>query len=167
MFYICEFEFFDDGEGSVAALCLNEWGGATSGDDLGGAGESAAEWLAGMVDDCLMNERELPPVILGHAPQHGGKVIALAVSRELSDIPAMTAADAARALGVSAARVTQLARAGLLDSWKEGSRRMVSKASVEARLEDAPKAGRPKVGGVTCHPQRVGMPQAISDALSS
>ena len=71
-------------------------------------------------------------------------VVALAVSRELSNIPAMTAADAARELGVSTARVTQLANAELLDSWKEGSRRMVSKASVKARLEDAPKAGRPK-----------------------
>lgn len=148
MFYICEFEFYDDGEGSVAALCLNDWGGATFGDDLDDAGESAADWLACMVDDCLMNGRELPPVKLGHEPRHGGKVIALAVSRELSDIPAITAADAARELGVSTARVTQLANAGLLDSWKEGSRRMVSKASVEARLEDAPKAGRPKASMV-------------------
>ena len=148
MFYICEFEFYDDGEGSVAALCLNDWGGATFGDDLDDAGESAADWLAYMVDDCLMNGRELPPAKLGHEPRHGGKFIALAVSRELSDIPAMTAADAARELGVSTARVTQLANAGLLDSWKEGSRRMVSKASVEARLEDAPKAGRPKASMV-------------------
>lgn len=148
MFYICEFEFYDDGEGSVAALCLNDWGGATFGDDLDDAGESAADWLACMVDDCLMNGRELPPAKLGHEPRHGGKVIALAVSRELSDIPAMTAADAARELGVSTARVTQLANAGLLDSWKEGSRRMVSRASVEARLEDAPKAGRPKASMV-------------------
>lgn len=144
MFYICEFEFYNDGEGSVAALCLNGWGGATFGDDLEDAGESAADWLTCMVDDCLMNGHELPPVELGHEPQHGGMVIALAVSRELSNIPAMTAADAARGLGVSTARITQLANAGLLDSWKEGSRRMVSKASVEARLEDAPKAGRPK-----------------------
>ena len=43
MFYICEFEFYDDGEGSVAALCLNDWGGATFGDDLEDAGESAAD----------------------------------------------------------------------------------------------------------------------------
>ena len=144
MFYICEFEFYDDGEGSDAALCLNGWGGATFGDNLEDAGEGAADWLTCMVDDCLMNGRELPPVELDHEPQHGGMVIALAVSRELSTIPAMTAADAARELSVSTARVTQLANAGLLDSWKEGSRRMVSKASVEARLEDAPKARRPK-----------------------
>ena len=137
MFYVCEFEFFDDGEGAIAALCLNGWEGATFGDDLCDAGESAADWLACMVDDCLMNGRDLPPMVFGHEPTHGGRVIAVAVSRELSDIAAMTAADAARALGVSDARVMQLVEAGLLDSWKDGGIRMVSKASVEARLECA------------------------------
>lgn len=66
------------------------------------------------------------------------------MSRSLGDIPAMTAADAARELGVSSARVAQLVKAGLLDSWKDGSRRMVSRDSVEARKVEVPKAGRPK-----------------------
>lgn len=143
MFYVCEFEFVESPHG-VTALCLNEWHGATSGEDFADAGECAADWLACMVDDCLMNDRPLPPIELGHEPMEGGKVIALAVSRELSDIPAMTAAEAARRLGVSSARVAQLINSGLLDSWKDGTRRMVSEASVQARLEDSPKAGRPK-----------------------
>ena len=66
-----------------------------------------------------MNRRELPPVELGHEPQRGGMVVALAMPRELSNIPAMTAADAARELGVSTARVTRLANAGLLDSGRK------------------------------------------------
>ena len=82
MFYTCEFEFYNDDEGSVVALCLNGWDGATFGDDLEDAGESAADWLTCMVDDCLINGRELPPVELGHEPQHGGMVIALAMPRE-------------------------------------------------------------------------------------
>ena len=122
MVYVCEFEFFDDGEGSIAAFCLNDWGGATFGDDLEDAVESAADWLAGMVDDCLANGRELPPATFGAEP----------------------AADAARALGVSTARISQLVSAGLLDSWRDGTRRMVSRASVEARLEDPPRPGRPR-----------------------
>lgn len=68
----------------------------------------------------------------------------MAVSRELGDIPAVTAADAARMLGVSSARVSQLIGAGLLDSWRDGTKRMVSRASIEARLADSPKAGRPR-----------------------
>lgn len=137
MFYVCEFELFDDGEGSVAAVPLNGWDGATFGDDFEDAGESAADWLRCMVDDALMNGRELPPIAFGHEPRHGGKVLAIAVMRDLSDIPAMTAADAARALGVSRARVTQLCNAGLLESWQDGTKRMVSRASVDARLEYA------------------------------
>lgn len=56
----------------------------------------------------------------------------------------MTAAEAARALGVSSARVAQLINSGLLDSWKDGTKRMVSKASVDARIEYAPRSGRPR-----------------------
>lgn len=80
----------------------------------------------------------------GHEPRHDGKIIAVAVNRELGDIPAVTAVDAARMLGVSSARVSQLLNAGLLDSWKDGTKHMMSKASIEARLADAPRVGRPK-----------------------
>ncbi len=144
MFYVCEFEFVDDSESSIAAFPLNGWDGATFGDNMADAGESAADWLSCMVDDALMKGEDLPPISFGNKPLHGGQVVAIAVSRELHDIPAMTAADAARELGVSSARVSQLVQAGLLESWKEGSRRMISRASVEARKAEAPKAGRPK-----------------------
>lgn len=144
MLCICEFEFYDDGEGTVAAVPLNGWEGGTFGDDLDDAVESAADWLMCMVDDALMGGKGLPPASYGHEAVRGGKVIALAVSRELGDIPAMTAADAARELGVSSARVSQLISAGLLDSWKDGAKRMVSRDSVEARKAEAPRRGRPK-----------------------
>ena len=91
-----------------------------------------------------MSGKELPEISFGHKPKHGGKIIAIAVSREIEDIPAITAAEAARELGISTARVAQLINAGLLDSWKDGTKRMVSKESVNARKEDNPKAGRPK-----------------------
>lgn len=119
-------------------------GGGTLGSDLNDAVESAADYLACMVDNHLIGGIELPASDFGHEPRHGGKIIAVAVSRELAGIPAVTAADAARMLGVSSARVSQLINAGLLDSWKDGTERMVSKASIEARLADTPKAGCPK-----------------------
>ena len=56
----------------------------------------------------------------------------------------MTAHDAAGLLGVSMARVTQLCKAGRLDSWKVGRTRMVSLESIEARLAEERRAGRPK-----------------------
>lgn len=143
MVYACEFEFYPS-NGCVSAVPCGGWGEGTFGDDLADAVESVADWLAEVVDDHLMGRCGLPPTEFGHEPEHGGRVIAVAVSRELGDIPAMTAADASRALGVSTARVSQLIRAGSLDSWKDGTRRMVSRASVEARLDCLPKPGRPK-----------------------
>ena len=142
MVYVCEFEFFDSG-GCVDAVPLTFDGEGTFGDDLEDAVESAADWLSGVVDDHLMSGEDMPPMSFGHVPEHGGRVIAVAVSRELGDIPAMTAADAARELGVSTARVAQLVGAGLLDSWRDGTKRMVSRASVEARKEYGPRPGRP------------------------
>ena len=154
MVYVWEFEFFDS-DGVVDAVpCGSLGGGGTFGSDLNDAVESAADFLACMVDDHLMGGVDLPAPDFGHEPQHGGKIIAVAVSRELGDIPAVTAADAARMLGVSSARVSQLINAGLLDSWKDGTKRMVSKASIEARLADAPKAAL-GVDGEAAPPARV------------
>lgn len=144
MVYVWEFEFVESG-GFVDAFPFPPLEGATFGGDLNDAVESAADWLKEFVNDALMNGKALPETRVGHTPVHGGRVIAVAVSRELGDIPAMTAADAARELGVSDARIAQLVKAGLLDSWKDGTRRMVSRESVEARKERSPKAGRPKI----------------------
>lgn len=143
MVYVWEFEFVQE-DGYVDAVPCGSFGEGTFGDDLDDAVASAADWLSAVVDDHLMGRRELPPMDFGFKPEHGGRIIAVAVSRSLGDIPAMTAADAARELGVSSARVAQLVKAGLLDSWKDGSRRMVSRVSVEARKVEVPKAGRPK-----------------------
>ena len=60
----------------------------------------------------------------------------------------MTAADAARMLGVSSARVAQMCERGQLVSWREGSKRMILRDSVLARLEKAPRRGRPRKNAV-------------------
>ncbi len=144
MVYIWEFEFFTS-SGQVAALPCGDLGyGATFGEDLEEAVESAADFLSCVVDDHLIHGKDLPALEFGHEAEHGGRIIAVAVERSLKDIPAMTAAEAARELGVSTARVAQLVKAGLLDSWKEGQHRMVTLASVEARKEYDPKPGRPR-----------------------
>lgn len=143
MVYVWEFEFFD-ANGYVDALPCAPFDGGTFGDTLSDAVESAADWLGCMVDEYLMGNCDLPPMEFGHRPEHGGHIIAVAVERKLEDVPAMTAADAARELGISTARVAQLVKAGLLDSWKDGSKRMVSRASVEARKECGAKPGRPR-----------------------
>lgn len=143
MNYVWEFEFFQSGGYVCAAPCPPMEGG-TFGEGFDDAMGSAIDWLCDMVDAHLTDGTPLPERRYGHKPTNGGQVIAVAVSREPGNIPAISAADAARALGVSTARVAQLCAAGALDSWKEGARRMVSKASVEARPAEAPKPGRPR-----------------------
>lgn len=71
-------------------------------------------------------------------------VVTLAVSVELSDIPAVAASEAAEMLGVSTARVAQLCRDGSLNSWRVGSARMVSRDSIGCRFIAKSGAGRPR-----------------------
>lgn len=143
MVYIWEFEFFEEDGGFCAIPCGDFGYGATCGDDLEEAVEYAADFLKMAVEDHLIHGKALPAIDFGHEPEHGGRIIAVAVECGLDDVPAMTAAEAARELGVSTARVAQLVRAGLLESWKDGSNRMVSVASVEARKAESPGPGRP------------------------
>lgn len=147
MAYVREFEFFED-EGMV---CVEPFGmeGATCGTDIYDAIDMAADWLRIHVLDALAKGEAFPQGALGNEPRHGGTVIAVAIEASLEDVPAMTASEAARELGVSTARVSQLVSAGLLESWKVGSTRMVSENSVLARKAEAPKAGRPARETVT------------------
>lgn len=142
--YVCEFEFVKDGD---LILCFPFWPGrvdGTQGEDFDDAVEMSADWLHEMVLDCLMKGEEVPDFPKGNAPRQGGSIIVVAVDASLSEVPAVTARDAADLLGVSTARITQLSKAGLLDSWKVGRTRMVSLESIELRLEDERRAGRPK-----------------------
>lgn len=86
--------------------------GGTQGTSFNDAVYMAADWLRDAALASLAKGKALPGGALGHAPQYGGKVIAVAVLAGRDDISAMTAADAARALNVSTARVAQLCKAG-------------------------------------------------------
>ena len=144
--YVYEMEFFPVETGAIVVVpCDETFGGATSGDDFADAVEYAADWLRMTIEDYLMRNKPLPKATFGHTPQEpNGRVIVLAVEASLDNIPAVTAAEAAHILGVSSARVAQMCAANLLLSWKAGSRRMVTLDSINARLAERPKAGRPK-----------------------
>ena len=135
MTYIREFEFFPE-EGAVVAVPFG-LEGATEGANLQDAVSMAADWLRIHVLDALSKGEEFPRGTVGNKPRRGGVVIAVAVEASLSDVTAMTAAQAARELGVSTARVAQLCSEGQLDSWSVGTTRMVSELSVLARKAKA------------------------------
>lgn len=144
MLRVYEFEFYESEDGRFVVADPFGIGEGTFGEDLRDAVESAADWLEGWLRSYLAKGEEPPEPEFGHDPRHGGRVIAVAVDFDLSKVPAVTAADASRMLGVSTARVAQMCESGALESWRDGSRRMVSLDSVEARLADPPKAGRPR-----------------------
>lgn len=140
--FICDFELVDD-EGRVVALPVG-LDGATEGHGFEDAVRMAADWLRETAYGYLMADEEWPELPLGTDPKRGGRMVTLATDVSLDQIPSMTAAEAARTLGVSTARVAQLCNAQLLESWKVGGTRMVSVESVEARLAEERRAGRPR-----------------------
>lgn len=142
MLYINEFEFFED-EGMICAFPFDREG-ATCGVDFDDAVAMAADWLYETVKYEVIDGDRQPKVSLNHKPQHGGRVMAIAVDFDLNRVDAVTAADAARILGVTTARIAQMCESGQLTSWKDGSKRLILRESVEARLANTPKAGRPR-----------------------
>lgn len=118
--------------------------GITQGDDVDDLCESAADLLRETVRDYIMRGEPLPAATFDNAPVHGGVRLVVSVDAALSDIPRLSAAEAAQALGVSRSRVTAMLSSGLLDGWKEGRNTWVTKASIDARKGDARKAGRPR-----------------------
>lgn len=146
MIVINEFEFFKE-NGMVCAVPF-EREGATSGSNLNDAVAMAADWLYETVKQESIDGKHPKSSSFDHKPKHGGIVIAVAIDFDLSRVDAVTAADAARILGVSPARVAQMCKSNQLTSWKDGSKRMVLRESVNARLADNPRAGRPKKAAV-------------------
>lgn len=143
MIIMQEFEVHADPEGGYAVEPCG-LAGATEGDTYEKAVEMAVDWLRVHALAALERGAEFESSGLGHAPSHGGTTVTIAINAELSDIPAVTATEAAEMLGVSTARVAQLCRDGGLNSWKVGSARMVSRDSIECRLAAKPEAGRPR-----------------------
>lgn len=143
MICIWEFEIYED-EGFFLADPVDMDGG-TFGKTFEEAVESASDCLRETVIDSMVHEKHIQGGRIGNVPLHGGRMVAVSVNCDLSRVDAVTAADAARMLDVSPARVAQMCESGLLTSWKEGDRRMVMKRSVKARMAEKPGLGRSKM----------------------
>lgn len=143
MLGVYEFELFEE-DGSVCAFPFDLEGG-TCGRDWKEAAEMAADWLKGELEHALMAGRTPPEATFGHLPEHeGGRVAIVAVEADLRDVKAVSGARAADMLGVSRPRVSQMVASGLLEGWREGRDLRVTLDSIEERLAEAPKAGRPR-----------------------
>lgn len=142
MFYMQEFELVDD-EGLILALPFDLEGG-TQGATVAETMEMAGDWLRDEVISHLESGRELPSTTFGNDPAQDGRVVLVGVYASLSDVPSMSAAEAAEVLGVSRPRVSKMIETGMLRGWKEGRNTRVSVESVELRRAGEHSAGRPK-----------------------
>ena len=134
MLYMWEFEIFENGK-FVSAFPADDLGEGTFGTDFDDAVESAVDWLTMTVDDALIHGKELPKPRFDNEPVHGGRMVVIAVTRELSDIPSVSPEEAAAELGIAEDRVLRLIDDCLLEAWSEDGRLRITRGSVDARLE--------------------------------
>ena len=142
MAHVYEFEVFK-GEDFLLALPFDFEGG-TQGVDMRDVAEMAIDWLKLEIEYRAMHFDPLPEPTFGNEPRHGGTVMLVAVDAGLHTVPRMTAAEAARALGVSPSRISHMIRDGKLESFKYGHNTWVSRYHVEAILRDPRHPGRPQ-----------------------
>ena len=143
MKHVYEFEVFLE-EGQYTVWPFEFECGGTSGATFREACEMTTDWLKTVVEHQAMHDIPLPEPAFDNKPRFGGRIIVVAIDAGLHTIPRMTAAEAARALGVSPSRVSHMIRDGLLEAFKYGHNTWVTRYSVEARLRERPSAGRPK-----------------------
>ena len=141
MQYTYEFELFrGETEWCITAF---DFFGVTQGVDIEDACRSAADVVRIVAQDHLMRGYTMPRATFGNSPKHGGILVIVSVDTSLSDIPRVSASEAARMLGVSRSRVSAMLSTHLLEGWRDGRNTWVTKESVQARLDDPRPAGRP------------------------
>ena len=108
--------------------------------------EMAADAAKTYVASLLLHGEEVPAAARHAVPEGCESAYVFFETDEGYVVPGevVSAAEAARMLGVSGARVTHLLDAGALQGYRRGRRTYVSRDSVEARMGTEHRAGRPK-----------------------
>lgn len=139
----CDFEVFED-DGIWLAIPLG-MGGGTEGHTFDDAVKMACDWLRLNAEHIAARGMEPPEYESGLPLENDGTRVVVCVPFGREAIDTVTAAQAARMLGVSRARVSQLVKSRSLEGWVEGRNAYVTRESVVARLsEPKPVGGRPK-----------------------
>ena len=142
MLHVYEFEMFEeDGWFIVTPFDME---GATSGHDKKEAVAMAVDWLKTDMEHRAMHDIPLPNATFDNTLQHGGERLIVAVEAGKDTVPRTLPSEAARRLGVSPGRVSHMMRDGVLETFEDAGKTWVTQYSVDARLVDPPKAGRPK-----------------------
>lgn len=117
-----------------------------SASDVANAAGLGAYVIAFAVERRIAEGEELPPATSGHKAPKGGFVIGIALDADMvqTSLPGCcTVAEAADMLHVSTSRVRALARAGRLESRKQGNLWFISLDSLQDRVDHPRRPGRP------------------------
>lgn len=133
MLYLYEIEVFKDDDYYIAVPF--DFEGATEGFSKQECLEMAADLLTSEIQHRLMHRDNLPEPTIDNSPQYEGEIYSLAIETGIGTIPRMLKSEAARTLGISQGRVTQLVKSGKLETFSYQGREYVTKASVDARKE--------------------------------
>lgn len=139
---IYEFEIVPSEGGYVAIPYDLE--GATQADSFDDLCLSVADWLKVTIEDHELRGVPLPRATFGNTPRHGGTNMVFGVTAGRETIERVTVTEAARLLGVTPGRVSQMVASSQLEGWREGRNTYVTLDSVRARLAERPRAGRPR-----------------------
>ena len=130
-------------EDGYTVTCHDLPGAVTFGRDIPEALAMAADCLATYLGFLASEGRNIP------APTDypsNARVTWVSFETEASYImgPCVSAAEAARMLGVSRSRVSQMVAAGQLRSNRKGGHLYIEEQSVRHRMEERPSSGRPR-----------------------
>lgn len=146
MLHVYEFEVFED-EGMLLAFPYDMDGG-TQGANFKEACEMAADWLQMEMEYRVIHGLPFPEATFDNEPRHGGRNVVVAVNAGVDTVLKVLPSEAARMLGVSPGRVTQMMDAGQLEWFEDAGRKWVTVYSIDARIAERPKAGRPRKDAV-------------------
>ena len=135
-------------EGGYCVYVPDLEGCATYGDDFFDALKMASEALELYVASLLDEGIDVPRPTNRPCPEGCESVFVSFETDETIGTKVMSAAEAARRLGVSRGRVSRLLRAGMLEGRNDWGNIFVTEESVERRLASNPKPGRPRKSAV-------------------
>lgn len=142
--YQALFEPEEDGGYSITVPDLP--GCYSCGDDFNDAVNMAADALKCFVGVMLYEGKVIPEPTERPCPEGWKSVfISFEIDEENNEWkPCVSAAEAARRLGVTRGRVSRLLRAGILEGSNDWGNIFVTEESIERRLASNPKPGRPR-----------------------
>lgn len=142
--YVYQIFLERDEEGAYCVSVPDLEGCYTFGDTFTEAVSMAAEALELFVASLLDHGVELPKPTNRPCPEGCESVFVSFETDETVGTKVMSAAEAARRLGVSRSRVSRLLRAGILEGRNDWGNIFITEESVERRLASNPKPGRPR-----------------------